>query len=384
MARLDAIVTDADQRVALEVIRSLGLQGLAVGAVELNTVTQPLSFVSRYCGETMTVSDYRSEEFSELCRQAKAVFPISSNTVLAMLDGIRPIESKVLLPDLTTFRSANNKYELIQLAQECGIPYPKSTQISSSVDCSKSDFPDYAFPLVLKIVDDDGLYLRPEDRYCIVREQDGFTPALQSLQNHDKDVVLQEYIDGDSYGYSVLYDRKSTFICGIGHRRLRQYPLRGGPSTYCESVSNQELKDSAVKLLNHIKWRGPAMVEFKRDRRDNRFKVIEVNPRYWGSLPLARFSGVNIPYLHYCLLTSEDYSSLCQVARANTKLKFRFMDLVGCLQELRHSNGKITNILTTMRDFFRPSIHDGILSTRDMRPAVRYFYKNLRRSDDKT
>ncbi len=41
------------------------------------------------------------------------------------------------------------------------------------------------------------------------------------------------------------------------------------------------------------------MVEFKLDPRDNTPKLMEINPRFWGSLALAIESGVNFPYLLY-------------------------------------------------------------------------------------
>jgi predicted ATP-grasp superfamily ATP-dependent carboligase len=42
-----------------------------------------------------------------------------------------------------------------------------------------------------------------------------------------------------------------------------------------------------------------AMVEFRRSSRDGRFYLMEVNPRFWGSLHLCYVSGINFPYLLY-------------------------------------------------------------------------------------
>jgi len=79
------------------------------------------------------------------------------------------------------------------------------------------------------------------------------------------------------------------------HRRLREYPPSGGASTLRESARDAALEDAAVRLLRHIGWTGVAMVEFK--RRQDGFHLMEINPRFWGSLALAVDAGVNFPLL---------------------------------------------------------------------------------------
>jgi predicted ATP-grasp superfamily ATP-dependent carboligase len=39
------------------------------------------------------------------------------------------------------------------------------------------------------------------------------------------------------------------------------------------------------------------MVEFKRDARDGKFKLMEINAKFWGSLDLAIAAGVEFPWL---------------------------------------------------------------------------------------
>ena len=40
-------------------------------------------------------------------------------------------------------------------------------------------------------------------------------------------------------------------------------------------------------------------IEFRIDSRDGVPKIMEVNPRFWGSLQLSILSGVDFPYLLY-------------------------------------------------------------------------------------
>ncbi|MFC6963051.1 ATP-grasp domain-containing protein [Halocatena marina] len=60
----------------------------------------------------------------------------------------------------------------------------------------------------------------------------------------------------------------------------------------------------AQSLIELLGWTGPAQVEFMKQP-DGEFQLIEINGRYWGSLPLAMNSGVDFPWLHYRLLRGE-------------------------------------------------------------------------------
>jgi predicted ATP-grasp superfamily ATP-dependent carboligase len=52
------------------------------------------------------------------------------------------------------------------------------------------------------------------------------------------------------------------------------------------------------------------MVEFKIDSRDGTAKLLEVNPRFWGSLALAINTGVNFPYLLTLLALGLDFTAV--------------------------------------------------------------------------
>jgi predicted ATP-grasp superfamily ATP-dependent carboligase len=97
------------------------------------------------------------------------------------------------------------------------------------------------------------------------------------------------------------------------HRRIREYPPTGGASCCAQSFYDPKLMDYGVRLLDRLNWHGVAMVEFRYDTRDHDYKILEVNPKFWGSLDLALASGVDFPY-YVCQMAngesieySEDY-----------------------------------------------------------------------------
>ena len=66
------------------------------------------------------------------------------------------------------------------------------------------------------------------------------------------------------------------------------------------------LEAHADRLLEGVRFHGVAMVEFRYDERTGQCWLLEVNPRFWGSLALAIQSGVDFPYLLYRMATEGD------------------------------------------------------------------------------
>ncbi len=118
--------------------------------------------------------------------------------------------------------------------------------------------------------------------------------------------MVQERIEGEGHGVFLLI-WNGTVRAAFAHRRLREKPPWGGVSTLSESVPlGHEILVKSARLLKALGWQGVAMAEFKRDRRDGRSKLMEVNGRFWGSLQLAIDAGVNFPLLLYRLSRGED------------------------------------------------------------------------------
>jgi len=110
-------------------------------------------------------------------------------------------------------------------------------------------------------------------------------------------LILQERIDGPGLGVFACY-RGGRPIAWFSHRRLREKPPWGGVSVLCESAPvPADARRYATQLLEDLQWDGVAMVEFKQDARDGTPMLMEINPRFWGSLQLAIDAGVDFPVL---------------------------------------------------------------------------------------
>ncbi len=105
-------------------------------------------------------------------------------------------------------------------------------------------------------------------------------------------IIAQEYIVGSGCGFFGVYDN-GKLVDYFMHRRIKEVPATGGPSAVAESFFNEKLFRYGNKLGEDLGWHGPIMAEFKYTEND--FKLIEINPKLWGSLDLTITAGVNVP-----------------------------------------------------------------------------------------
>jgi predicted ATP-grasp superfamily ATP-dependent carboligase len=106
-------------------------------------------------------------------------------------------------------------------------------------------------------------------------------------------VLLQQYYPGTGMGVELLLYQGRP-LAAFQHKRLREIPITGGASAFREGVIlDPELYEYSVRLLRSLEWTGLAMVEFKVG--DEGPKLMEINGRVWGSLPLAVHSGMDFP-----------------------------------------------------------------------------------------
>ena len=98
-------------------------------------------------------------------------------------------------------------------------------------------------------------------------------------------IMIQEVIPGwgeAQFSYAALC-QDGRPLASVVARRARQYPMDFGRfSTYVETIDDPGVVEPSVRLIEAARYTGLVEVEFKRDPRDGRFKVLDVNPRVWG------------------------------------------------------------------------------------------------------
>ncbi|MCP4666014.1 MAG: ATP-grasp domain-containing protein, partial [Deltaproteobacteria bacterium] len=259
------------------------------------------------------------------------------------------------------YHMARSKDTILQRAQQLGIPIPKTWYIKniSELDSLKDRLP---YPVVIKPRMGSGAV-----GITYPRNPADLISQYLSIHKRFPYPMIQELIppEGPGYGASFLLDERGEVKAGFVHKRLREYPLTGGASTLRQSVRRDDIRDMALGLLKALDWFGVAMVEFKLDLRDGVPKLMEINPRFWGSLALAIESGVNFPFLLYRMSRGEDFKP---VEDYQTGKKCRWF-LPGDLLHFMHNPGRM-KMTPSFFDFWDKDTAYDILSWNDPLPVL--------------
>ena len=303
IAGSSALITDVDRRKALPIIRALGRAGVRVIGFSCHNL--PLGWFSKYCTKVYRCPDYRTDKaaflgrLEEICELEKpdVLYPIEDISLsLCVKQSERwTRHSRALLPSASALENTYDKWKTIEIAKSSGILVPDSYCPSSSDEVVRLA-ESLKGPLVIKPRKSSG-----SRGLCYVDSPQTLLASYEKVAMEYPNPIIQERIPAEGAGVGVSFllaeDRKPLAV--FAHRRLREYPISGGPSTFRESFRDDHLIRQSLKLLNRIDFQGVAMVEYKFDQRRQEYKLMEVNPRFWGSLQLAIHAGVNFPVLYH-------------------------------------------------------------------------------------
>jgi predicted ATP-grasp superfamily ATP-dependent carboligase len=293
-------VTDAGRGSALAIIRSLGRKGLRVIAADSDPRGPGMRsrFASvRFCypppstqpGAAVTALLHSARRLG-----VDLIIPVTDDIVLPLSAERDRFASvcRLALPDKAALAVASSKRRTLELAASLGIPTPR-TLVAWTADEAAAGA-DFGWPVVVKPEASRRLHDGAVEAFSVGYANSGAELRGQMEGFHGSSAVLiQEYCQGEGHGVEVLMDR-GRVLAAFQHRRLHEVPVTGGASSWRESVPlDPVLFAHSARLLGALEWTGLAMVEFKVGPDGPR--LMEVNGRVWGSLPLAVRSGMDFP-----------------------------------------------------------------------------------------
>ncbi len=316
---MSVLILDGHLKSALAAVRSLGRAGVtvhsgsdrkwALGSYSTYTKKRFLypspkeqkdSFINAIRMEAQTIRAQTGEK--------PVVFCFSDATQNALADSYDVLKDSLMLsmPALEAFMLARNKKETKALAASLGIPTIKTLDTEAVS----------AFPVVVK--NQESVVFTKEGAVAgtaqfVFSKEELLERTATLAKTTGQAPLVQEFIEGDEYGVEMVAHMGvplATFV----HKRVRSLSPRGGAAVVKETAQkNQQTEDMvgyAKSLIQKLAWTGPVMVEFKIHKKNEEVLLMEINGRFWGSLPLAVQAGVDFPLIAYKLARGENTGNI--------------------------------------------------------------------------
>lgn len=382
------IVLGVESQIGLAIVRELGHAGVRVVAV--SHTPNALGLASRHVWRRVVAGPPRSEalldQIKALGREfgRAALFTVSEpniewlNEKRAQLGPLFPV-----FPDSAVMRMVLDKSRTLAAAQAVGIDVPRSAQPVSlaEVDDLATRFP---LPAVAKWPDPNQVMAALEQAGIELGKAEYLeTPeALRSwgrkYQAMGRWPMLQQYGPGHGLG-QFFFMRGGQAVRRFQHLRVAEWPPEGGASSVCDGVPlerHRELQERSIALLRSIGWEGVAMVEYRWDPATDRTLLMEINGRFWGSLPLAMHSGAGFALLSYRAALGLPMGDLppprqdlrCRMVTSEIKRLVRILFAPERIRDPRFKVRRGAELARFLADFLSPRVRYYLWSADDPAP----------------
>lgn len=284
---------------ALRIMRCLSILKIRVcvmGNGKSRSITS-----SRYCGNYyMYESKDLEEEYiydllekngniindiNNYCKQHKIdiIIPAGIGATLFLSKiGKEITDAKVFpLKDLGTIKMLNNKWTFTEFMNKNRLPCPKTILISDVCQIRSLDL---EFPVIIKPLESKG--------GIGVVKLNSFK-ELETYMSSDNrfnkpPLIIQDYVPGIDVDISILAKDGKM----VAHT-IQIWESK----SVIKFIKDDKIADIGRHFVSCCDYNGVAHIDMRFDNRDQSVKIVECNPRFWGSVETSMLSGVNFPYL---------------------------------------------------------------------------------------
>ncbi len=289
---MNVLIVSTNDEYAMVILQCLADLKMKIYVMSANKLSRVM--LSRYCDGHLRykLNDLLDNNASIItkinnyCKQKKidVVIPAGIDGTLfisKIKDNI--VSAKVFpLADLETLYTLNNKWRFGELIKKNGLPCPKTVLIN---DVQQFKSLGIGFPIIIKPLDlEAGKGVTKLNSF---EELDAYMSNVNEFNRLP--LLAQEYIPGTDVGISVLAKNGEIIAWTIQKWQLNKSVI--------EFIKDDNVLSIGRQLISCCNYNGVAHIDMMIDNRDKSVKIIEFNPRFWGSLEASMLSGVNFPYL---------------------------------------------------------------------------------------
>jgi D-aspartate ligase len=316
-----AVIAGAYQT-GVNLMRNLERRGVNACAFDANP--RQTGFSSRYgktylCPNPDTDGEGWISFMHNLARQIgrkPVLIPAADQFVSAIGAHIDQLKDHfIFLPEaFVTQAQLATKERQYALAEANGLPTPRTQFIRSLAELK--EFARTAnFPCLIKPRHGREWERMPaghallNQKLAVAQTPEELIAQYESVSQYTPELVVQEIIQGpdtNKFCYMACFSRTGKKLGGCVVHQLRTQPVHFGSATVVEPALDPEVRSLSEHFLASIRYKGLCELELKRDSRDGKIRLIEINPRYSITTDSAPHAGVDTGWLHYLDLIGVD------------------------------------------------------------------------------
>jgi len=301
----------------LTAVRCLGREGITVRGFDI--AAKRVAFHSRYCrGGVCPDPLHQPDELVRFLRgqvrdgsQQVVLLPTSDLFFLFLSRHRARLADKFLmnLPAEDVAESVVNKRSLYKLAAANRTAFPKSF-FPSTYEEALAIRSTLRYPAFIKPYwgHEWRRHFGGRHKGFKVQSPDEFLARFREVLESGHSALVQSYVtsaDDNLFSLSLYIGQRGEVLAAFPRRQVRQYPPNSGTVSLAISERNADLVASGTRFCRSIGYRGIAGLEYKRDREDGEYKLLDFNPRLMLSDALTAYCGINLPLLQYLDVTGQ-------------------------------------------------------------------------------
>lgn len=382
LSRQKVLIVDGDARQSLPMMRALKQKRHHV-ALACPSRTS-MGYLSRYPDRRLLWPDYMTDPDGFTAMMMDYLRQHRPNVTLAVCDTCAGILSRnkaeitrytnVTVPDYDIFVRSADKAQTMAFCMENDIPcpqtfFPEREDIESIIERAP-------FPVMVKPrcgIGAMGLHR--------LESKDDLRRHYQTLRERYGELIIQEFIPlegGTQYQAEAFLDADSRLKVCMVIAKPRFFPITGGTSTANVTIDRPDIAENVRRLLEGIRWSGPADVDLMLDPRDNVPKILEINPRVTAGIKIGFTAGIDYADYHVRLAMGEPMETV-ERYKLGVHLRNLCLDILWyyfASKEMRRSTWP------PFFHFFGKDVHYQTFGLYDPLPLAGFILGNIRKYGD--
>lgn len=317
-----------------------------VPVIWIDSKPKHVGLYSRYCKGLVSPSPRDDPDIyidfllqiGEKLNHKGVLLPIRDIEVAIILKNRLKLEKfyHIQMADLSVTEKLLNKYIFHKILEELKIEGPK-TYFPKSLSEVEKICKKITYPCILKPYHSGIFFLDFKIKLFKAESEEQLVQYYKKAQSRKHEVLIQEIIPGNArnmYGLNAYYDKTISSNGVFIYRRIREWPHEFGNGCYIEQVNVPELEPIINRLIKKIGYYGIVDAEFKKDPRDGKFKLIEINPRCWMQVCFPAICGINYPCIAYLDAIGKKFEKPI-INNKNIKYLFMIQDFLSSYKSIK-------------------------------------------------